>query len=626
MKGLFHTYLFLASLFFSITAWGGQKDFRFALITDLHVTKDSLAYNDLKRSIDQINATPSIRFVLVTGDLTEEGDRASLLKVKHQLDRLNVRYYAVSGNHETKWSESGATDFGRIFGSERFDFQCEGITFLGFCTGPVIRMMDGHVAPQDIAWLEERFSSAPQGAPFILVTHYPLLSGDVDNWYEVTDLARKYNVKAVLGGHYHRNSLVFYEDIPGIINRSNLRDKSDGAGGYSVYDIRNDSIVVSEHKIGRQPRQWGGYSLTEQYYSADNTAYARPSDSVNEVYPQVKPRWLARIGSTIYSSPVVLKDKVYVGDDSGRLSCFSIKGGEQLWSFKSGNRIIGTPDAADGVVVFGSADGNIYGLDAGDGKLLWKYPAAEAVTGAVTICGGIAYVGAGDHTMRALNIRTGGLVWEYSGVKGYIETRPLVYRNKLIFGAWDNNMYALDPDTGNLLWTWDGGLTRMHFSPAAVWPVAADGKVFFTAPDRVMTAVDAETGETIWRTKESMVRETIGLSADGTKLYSKTMQDSVVCYSALGNGPERIWAVNAEYGYDHAPSMPVEKDNVVFGSTKNGIIFALDAESGKVLWKHKAGNSLINTIVPLSGHDCLYTSAEGVVGMLAVDHNSIHVP
>jgi outer membrane protein assembly factor BamB len=239
--------------------------------------------------------------------------------------------------------------------------------------------------------------------------------------------------------------------------------------------------------------------------------------------------------------------------------------------------------------------------------------------GAVTIHDGVAYVGGGDHTMRAIDIRTGKPVWEHAGIEGYIETRPLLYHGKLIFGAWDNNMYALDAGTGNLLWKWDGGLTRMHFSPAAVWPVATAGKVFFTAPDRVMTALNAETGETVWRTKESMVRETIGLSADEERLYSKTMQDSVVCYSATTEIPLRIWATDVAYGYDHAPSMPVEQDGVVFGSTKNGIIFALDAMTGHVLWKHKAGNSLVNTVVPLNGRQCLYTSGDGTVGLLTIE-------
>lgn len=618
MKNLsFNLFVFAFSLFFLSTNMVRGQEFRFALITDLHVTKDSLAYNDLNRSIQQINKTPGISFVLVTGDLTEEGDRASLLKVKGLLDQLKVKYYPISGNHETKWSESGSTDFGHIFGSERFKFQYGGYTFLGFGTGPIIRMMDGHVAPQDIAWLKEEFSSAKAGTPFILVTHYPLQDGDVDNWYEVTDLARNYNVKVFLGGHYHSNKMFFYDGIPGILNRSNLRDKSDGLGGYSLYDVTKDSIIVYEQKIGQEPHKWGGYSLKKQYYTADNSSYKRPSDSVNLIYPQVKASWITKIGNTIYSSPVVYKDKVYVGDDAGSLTCLSLKDGKKAWSFKSDNRIVGTPAAENDVVVFGSADKNIYGIDANTGKQMWKYSAKEAVLGAVVIENGIAYIGAGDHAMRAINIKTGSLVWEYDEVKGYIETRPLLYQDKVIFGAWDNNMYALDKQTGTLLWKWDGGLTRMHFSPAAVWPVAAHEKVFFTAPDRVMTALDAGAGKTIWRTKESMVRETIGLSADESRLYSKTMQDSVVCYSATGNVPEKIWSVNVAYGYDHAPSMPVEKDNVVFGSTKNGLIFALDAISGRLLWKHKIGNSLINTVVPLSGKECVFTSSEGIVGLLS---------
>ncbi len=610
-------HFFVICSFFCLTLPLYGQDFRFALITDLHVTKDSLAYNDLKRTVEQINNTPNISFVLVAGDITEEGDRISLHKAKSLLDMLKVKYYIVSGNHETKWSESGSTDFGHIFGSERFKFQYNGYTFLGFASGPIIRMMDGHIAPQDITWLEEEFFSAAPNTPFILVTHYPLQDGDVDNWYEVTDVARKYNVKAVLGGHYHSNKLLSYDGIPGILNRSNLRDKTDKLGGYSIYDMTNDSIIVYEQKIGKEMRKWGGYSLKERYYTSDNSLYKRPSDSVNQIYPQVKAKWMTKIGHTIYSSPVLYNNNVYVGDDAGYLTCLSVEEGKQIWNFKTGNRIIGTPAANNGIIVFGSADKNIYGLDASTGKLVWKYPAKEAVLGAVTIENNIAYIGAGDHTMRALDIQTGKLIWEYNQVQGYIETRPLIHQGKLIFGAWDTNMYALDKTTGKLLWTWNNGLSRMHFSPAAVWPVAANGKIFFTAPDRVLTAVDAETGKTVWRTKESMVRETIGLSADCTRIYSKTMQDSVVCYSAITDKPEKIWSVNVFYGYDHAPSMPVEKENVVFGSTKNGLIFALNAEDGTILWKHKIGNSLINTVVPLSKEECLFTSSEGVVGVIS---------
>ena len=50
--------------------------FRFAQLTDIHLKPNTLEpTEDLLRSVAQLNATDSIDFVLVTGDLTENGDR-----------------------------------------------------------------------------------------------------------------------------------------------------------------------------------------------------------------------------------------------------------------------------------------------------------------------------------------------------------------------------------------------------------------------------------------------------------------------------------------------------------------------------------------------------------------------
>ncbi|MDR2682706.1 MAG: PQQ-binding-like beta-propeller repeat protein [Dysgonamonadaceae bacterium] len=612
-------WLLLCVLLCSVTLLFGQADntFRFALLTDLHVTKSGNAEEDLQRAVNQINAGDDIEFVLVTGDLSEEGDRESLQKAKNILDRLKVKYYAIPGNHETKWSESGVTAFGDIFGGERFRLEYRGFLFLGFNTGPLMRMADGHVAPQDIRWLKEELKKAGQTQPVILVTHYPLLPGDVDNWYDLTDAVRPYNIRTFLGGHYHTNRLLSYDGIPGILNRSTLRDK-EPAGGYSVYDITPDSMLVYEHNIGEPRRQWAALPLKTACYDPQGALDKYPDFSVNQAFPSVKEAWLVRTGVGIYSSPAVYDGKVYVGDDQGTLTCYTLAKGKKQWTFQSGQRIVGTPAAADGVVVFGSADKQIYGLDARTGRRLWTVAASEPVLGAVTIENGIAYIGASDHAFRAIDILTGRVRWTYTGVKGYIETRPLIEGDKVIFGAWDNTLYALDKNTGKEIWKWTGGLTRMHFSPAAVWPVAAHGKVFITDPQRAMTAIDLDTGETVWRTFQSTVRETIALSADKERVYSKTMNDSVVAYSTRGDQPVEIWASDVAFGYEHAPSMPVEKDGVVFGSTRSGLIFALDAPTGRVRWKHKIGNSLISTVVPLSSTQLLFTATGGEVGLLEV--------
>ena len=606
--------LLLTALWMSCTFLFAQ-DMTFALLTDTHISKNNKAPAEaLQEVIKEVNSNPQIEFVLISGDISEEGDFTSLKAAKDLIEGLNKPYYVIPGNHETKWTESGMTDFGKIFGYERFKYEHKGLLFLGFNTGPLIRMADGHVAPQDITWLKEELSKVGDKQPVILVTHYPLLAGDVDNWYEVTDVVRKYNIKTFLGGHYHRNKLFDYDGIPGVINRSTQKDK-DGKPGYSIIEIVNDSLFVSEKRVGLDALPWAKLAM-ETSYSLEPNASLKPDFSVNEEYPEVQSVWMNKTGVGIYSSPVLYRKSLFVADDLGYLSSYRAKDGKLEWKMQTGHRILGTPDVSQDVVVLGSADHFIYGVNAKNGKLLWKVKANAPVLGAVTIHNGVAFIGASDGCFRAIDIKTGNVIWNYDAVKGYIETKPLVHDGKVIFGAWDNTLYALNEKDGALEWAWTGDIRGMHFSPAAVWPVAAHDKVFITDPKRAMTAIDINNGETIWRTTESMVRETIGLSEDNTRIFSKTMNDSIVCYSAISNTPEKIWSTDVGFGYEHAPSMQVEKDGVMYGSTKNGLMFAIDGKSGNLLWKHKVGNALISTLVPVNDKEVYFTATGGEVGLL----------
>lgn len=604
----------LLALAFSVQVQAQIGTFRFAQLTDIHLNQNNPnPTEDLLRSIAQINATDSLDFVLVTGDLTEEGDNATLRKVKQCLDLLRYPYYTVMGNHETKWSESGCTMFAKIFGGERFSFFHKGIQFIGFNTGPFMRMAFGHVKPQDISWIQSTIKDKKQ--PVILVTHYPILEGDVDNWYELTDAVKPYNIRLFIGGHYHRNKQFTYDGIPGVLIRTNLRDK-DALPGYGIYEVSPDSIIVYQQRIGEKKQRLCAYSLTQQLFNHDKKADKYPDFSVNKTYPNVKVKWCVQTGTAIYSSPVVEGNRVFVGDDAGILTAYNLKTGKKLWAYQSGNRIVGTPAVENGIVVFGSADQYIYGIDAKNGSLKWRVQAEAPVLGAVTIQQGIAYIGSSDHIFRAIDIQNGKVVWTYNKVKGYVETKPLVTNNQVIFGAWDNTLYSLDKHNGHENWRWTGNLTRMHFSPAAVWPVATQNRVFIVDPERALTAIDLTTGATIWRTYQSKVRETIGLSADQTRVYAKTMQDSVVCYSATTKQPKQLWRANLQFGYEHATSMMAEQGDVVLGSTKDGLIFALQAKTGEIRWKHKIGNSLINTVVPVGRNQLLVTAASGELCLL----------
>lgn len=594
------------------------RHFRFAQLTDIHLSgKEGPHTEDLMRSIEQINDTQGLDFVLVTGDVSDCGDRATLLVVKDCLSRLRIPYYIILGNHETKWSDSGCTAWQEVFGYERFEFTHEGVHFLGFNTGPLMRMALGHVVPQDLTWMEERMAACQPDEPILIVTHYPLIPGDVDNWYQVTECLRRHNVRLCIGGHYHSLRNLSYDGVPGVLMRANYRSDAQDRGGYGLYEVTDDSIRVFVHEIGARPTLFATYSLKGDRPGTD-APIQYPSDADNERYPQVRRTWTVNTGVGIYCSPATDGRHVLAGNDMGRLTAYRLKDGRELWSTDVGKgvRIVGTPAVAKGRVVTGCADGKVYALDVKTGRTLWTYSCNGPVLGAVAIDDGTVFVGASDGCMRALRLKDGSLLWQYSKVGDYIETLPLLTRESIIFGAWDNTLYALDRHSGAERWRWHTPKTHPHYSPAAVWPVAANGKVFIADPERALTAIDLQTGQQVWRTKQSMVRETVGLSKDGQRVYSKTMQDSLVCYSTLGNEPREVWACNVGFGYEHAPSMPVEHRGVVYGSTKEGMIYAVEATTGRLLWRHHVGNSLISTVVPVGRKGVLFTSTDGTVGLL----------
>lgn len=592
--------------------------FSFALLTDTHIsTSNPRPMEDLQRSIADINQNSSIEFVVVTGDLTENGDLASIQSIKNALDQLNVPYYAASGNHETTWSESGVMDFSRVFGDSRFAFTHNDMYFIGFNSGPVIRMADGHVAPQDITWLKHNLDSvsAAGNTPIFVFTHYPLRNGDVDNWYDVTDVLRQHNVQCIMGGHYHRNLHFDCDGISDVLNRSNMRDK-DGNNGYAIIQV-TDSIRFFEKRINETARQWLSLPFEKKTYGPSNQEL-RPDFTINKEYANVQRVWHCSLKGGIYSTPATDGRSLFIGDDVGCLYSLNLKSGKTNWTFNTSMRIVGSPAVSEGVVVFGSANYNIYGLDARTGKELWHISTNQAVMGAATIENGIAYIGGGDGRMFAIDIHTGKIKWSFDELKNYVLTRPLVYNQKLYFGTWDTHFYALNLADGSLAWKWNNGNGNPKLSPASVWPVAANGKIFITAPDRYFTCLDAETGEQVWRTKEYKVRETVGLSEDGKTVYSKCMWDTIVAMDATVAEPITRWATHAGFGYEHNPAMPLEKDGTLWVSTKNGLLLGVDAQNGNVMWRHKIGNSILNTPLPLSGTECIFTSSEGTITYIRV--------
>jgi outer membrane protein assembly factor BamB/predicted phosphodiesterase len=574
---------------------------RFVWLSDTHVGMPTGAL-DLRNAVRDINNLKGYSFVIISGDVTQFGSHDQLMLAKAILDGLRLPCHVVPGNHDCKWSESGATEFGRIWGSDRFVFDEGGYSFIGMHEGPVMKMGDGHFAPQDVRWLESTLAGLPRDQPVIFVTHYPL-DDQLDNWFTVLDDLKKYNIQAVLVGHGHRNERLNFEGVPAAMGRSNYRSLPTPAG-YTLVAITNGIMTIAERNPGRGTRPpWHTIKLEKHDYAAMTNRWPRPDFSVNLKYTNVSEQWQFDSHWTMAASPAVAGSRAFAGDAAGKMRALSLDSGAPEWEFTADGPIYSTPAVAGHRVVFASTDGSVYALRTSTGKKLWQFTTEKPIVASPCIVSNTVYIGSSDGKFRALSLFDGELFWECPGVGGFVETRPLVFDGEVIFGAWDQRLYALDAASGKMLWTWMGkspGDLGVMYSPAAYWPIEADNKLFVVAPDRLMTALDVKTGREIWRTNKWMVRESIGLSEDKAQVYVRTMTNtSIIALAAIGEQPKELWDMDTHVHYDINSAMLMEKEGVLYYGTKNGLLLAVDPRSGTLLWEHKLGVTVLNTVVPL---------------------------
>ncbi len=588
---------------------------RFAWLSDTHVSPTTSGAKDLTAAVLDINARDSIDFVLVSGDITDLNVDSSLARAKHILDRLQAPYYIIPGNHDTKWTDCGNYNFKKFWGNDKFIFNWAGFTFIGMHQGPVLRMADGHFAPEDLHWLDSLLQTLPPERPLIMVNHYPT-DQSVDNFEAYLNILKGHNVKLFLNGHGHRNRKDFVQGVPQIMDRSSLH-KRDRTGGYNLVRLRGDSLFFSERLSGLKTKApWAVVALHRDFRPFRFPGFTWPEDSVNSQYPDCKPVWQFDTGHLMLSAPLVRGRYVFIADAGGMVRSLDLNNGDVHWQVALGGAVYATPAESAGRLVVSSMDSCLYCLDSETGKLIWKVKTGRPVEAVPLIYDGKVFVGGSDHIFRCILLKDGSEIWRYSPVKGYVEDRPVLAEGKVIFGAWDKTLYALNGENGQLAWKWQGGRNHVLYSPAACWPVASGNKVFIAAPDRFLTALDIQKGDTLWRSDSFKVRESLGISEDGQRIYAKCMNDTVFAVNARAASFQPLWVRNFGYGYDFAPAMLTEKQGTVYLGTKNGMIISFEGKSGRLNWKHVIGHTLINTPAAVDSMRVVVGNMDGKVVLL----------
>lgn len=150
----------MASLVFALQASDSDvvAPWRFAVFADVQE-----AIDEFGSFVDRMNATPGLRFALVSGDLTERGTDDELAAFERATARLKVPWYATLGNHELGTREYAFHDFfGR--GNHHFAFRGLHVTMLDSASATI--------APAVYDWLDGWLGQGA-GALHVALMHIP---------------------------------------------------------------------------------------------------------------------------------------------------------------------------------------------------------------------------------------------------------------------------------------------------------------------------------------------------------------------------------------------------------------------------------------------------------------------
>lgn len=225
--------------------------------------------------------------------------------------------------------------------------------------------------------------------------------------------------------------------------------------------------------------------------------------------------WRKRIPAS-ESSPLVVGNRIYLGDDEDDVLCVRTSDGKTVWKFHAAGAVKGGVAYDRGRLFFGDYSGHVYALQASTGKLLWRASSDSDLFGGhgtfystPAVAYSRVYLGSTDGHVYSFGERSGKLRWSRA-TGGYVYGSPAVWDGRVYVGSYSHTFYALDAETGTVDWSFPAN------GPISGSATVVDGVVYFATLQRRTYGLDARTGRQVWSFHDGAFTPVV---TDGQKLY-----------------------------------------------------------------------------------------------------------
>ncbi|HEY1954397.1 MAG TPA: PQQ-binding-like beta-propeller repeat protein [Polyangiaceae bacterium] len=349
---------------------------------------------------------------------------------------------------------------------------------------------------------------------------------------------------------------------------------TDGAPSDASLDVPDLDVVEAGDAMACPPRKASGTTSKGFQMDVGHTG-GQPTDEIT--LPLCR-RWSVPLKNAYASAAAVEDGRVFVvtgiGADLGNVYAFSEQTGAMLWGVNL-DSITGFAEEND--TVFTTDLSGYVNAFAGDtGAPLWTRPLPNGVAVPPTPFGGRLYVTAAS-SLNALDEKSGAVLWTQT-IDAY-GGGPSVAGGHIFLASGIGRAEALDAITGGPVW--NSPLTA-NGSCASVFPVATSTGLYST---------DACGGQ------GAIFDETSGARAGVfTSTHLPAFGDTFAVYS-LDTELMAIDVASAAIRWTFKVSTSLEMPPIVVGhqvvaADANGIVYVIDADTGKLLSSDKTDNIL----------------------------------
>ncbi|WP_169307403.1 outer membrane protein assembly factor BamB family protein [Chitiniphilus eburneus] len=280
--------------------------------------------------------------------------------------------------------------------------------------------------------------------------------------------------------------------------------------------------------------------------------------------------------------------------------------GAVQWQLDTGAPVRAAPLLVGDTLIVGNADGMLRGLDWPSRKPRWQQALKGSLGSQPTHAGDRIYVQT-NRQVYALSVKDGRILWQrdlgdqgdWRGFKLWdtFQGSPVVHGDRLLV-AFGDSLYALALADGATRWRYESAYRLM------ATPTVVGDKVLIADGDGQLSAVALATGKALWRKQPG--RDTIQTRiAVWNKLGIYGSRDAAVHAFDLNTGKE-AWRASHDTSWVVGSAL-VQGDVAYIGSSDGLFFQALDAASGRELWRVDTGQNAFTAPVYANGQLLLAT-------------------